>query len=100
MWSTAECTEVERMNGSIDEVGRTARCISRQGRGVTRATRFLPPIALPCIYLPTIVPLPFILVIPKPPTHLSPLSLLHDINGGGEVLRGAEDLCREGLVHR
>jgi hypothetical protein len=23
MWSTAECMEVERMNGSIDEVGRT-----------------------------------------------------------------------------
>jgi hypothetical protein len=24
MWSTVECMEVERMNGSIDEVGRAA----------------------------------------------------------------------------
>jgi hypothetical protein len=24
MWSIAECMEVERMNGSIDEVGRAA----------------------------------------------------------------------------
>lgn len=52
--STPNKVTVMLYTGRPDE-----RRISGRGRGVARATTFLPPTALPHIYLPTAAPLPF-----------------------------------------